>query len=92
MPVFKQGDRVIVSGRVDWPSPPGYRFTGAEGTVEAWVHYTQALEGFSEFVFVRLDRVEGQGAEYAGGSFFFRADDLTKIVLASEVGLWSSAS
>jgi len=89
MPVFKQGDRVIVNGRVDWPSPPGYPFAGAEGTVEPWVHYTQTLEGFSEFVFVRVERAEGRGARYIGGGFFFRADDLTKIVRASEAGLWA---
>ncbi len=87
MPVFKQGDRVIVNDRLEWPQPPGYQFAGAEGVVERWVEYVDALEGFSEFVFVRLDRAEGRAAPYLGGGFFFRADDLTKVVRASEAGL-----
>ncbi len=87
MAVFKQGDRVIINGRADWPQPPGYAFAGAEGTVERWIQHTETLEGFSEFIFVRVDRAEGRAAVYSGGGFFFRADDLTKIVRASEAGL-----
>jgi hypothetical protein len=87
MAVFTQGDRVIVNGRGDWPQAPGYVFAGAEGTVEQWIQYAETLEGFSEFIFVRVGKAEGRAGAYAGGGFFFRADDLTKIVRASEAGL-----
>lgn len=85
--LFKPGDRVIVNKRVDWPEPPGYQFGGAEGVVEPWVQFTDTLEGFSELIYVRLDKAEGRAAPYVGSAFFFRADDLTKVMRASEVGL-----
>ena len=87
MAVFKEGDKVIINGRVEWPQPPGYGFAGAEGTVERWVQYAEPLEGFSEFILVRLQKAEGRATPYVGGSFFFRADDLTKVVSLSEAGL-----
>jgi hypothetical protein len=87
MAAFNQGDKVIINGRAEWPQPPGYQFTGAEGMVERWVQYAEPLEGFSEFILVRLQKAEGRAAPYVGGGFFFRADDLTKVVSLSEAGL-----
>jgi hypothetical protein len=84
---LKHGDKVIVNGRTDWPDPPGYQFTGAEGTVDRWIQYGETLEGFSDFVHVRIDKAEGRGAAYAGGSFYFRAEDLIKVVSAAEAVL-----
>jgi hypothetical protein len=79
MTEFKLGDKVVVSDRAGWPSPPGYRFAGAEGTVGRWLVYDEMLEGFSDFVYVRIDKAHGDGAAYVGNSFHFRADGLTKV-------------
>jgi hypothetical protein len=87
MAAFKVGDRVIVNGRTEWPEPPGYQFAGAEGTVERWVLYKETLEGFSDFVHVRIDKAEGRAAAYVGGSYCFRSEDLIKVVSASEAAL-----
>lgn len=87
MAVFNVGDRVIVNSRADWPEPPGYRFAAAEGTVASWVQYSGPLEGFSDFVYVRIDKAEGRAAAYVGGSYYFRAEDLIKVVSAWEAAL-----
>lgn len=84
---FHFGDRVIVNNRGDWPDPPGYQFAGAEGTVVSWVRYRDVLQGFSEFVYVQIDKAEGVAAAYVGGSYCFRGDNLIKVVPASEAAL-----
>lgn len=87
MAAFKVGDRVIVNGRTDWPDPPGYRFAGAEGTVARWVQFEDTLEGFSDFVYVRIDKAGDRAAGCVGNSYYFRAEDLIKVVSASEASL-----
>jgi hypothetical protein len=87
MGAFKRGDRVIVNTRTEWPEPPGYQLAGAEGTVSRWIQYGETLEGFSDFVYVHIDKADGKAAAYVGGSFYFRAEDLIKVVPASEAAL-----
>jgi len=87
MGAFNLGDRVIVNSRTEWPDPPGYQFAGAEGVVSRWVEYEETLEGFSDFVFVRIEKAEGRAAPYLGGSYYFRAEDLIKVVSAAEAAL-----
>jgi hypothetical protein len=77
--IFKQGEKVIVNNRIDWPDPPGYPFTNAEGTVVPWIEYSEVLQQFSEFVFVRIDKAEGRAASYMGGTYCFHADTLIKV-------------
>ncbi len=84
---FQVGDRIIVNGRPEWPDPPGYRFTGAEGTVVRWVEYDEVLLGFSDYVYVRIDKAGDRGAAYEGGRYCFHADNLIKVVSASEAAL-----
>jgi hypothetical protein len=76
--VFKQGEKVIVNGRSDWPDPPGYPFTNAEGTVVPWIEYSEVLQQFSEFVYVHIDKAEGPAAQYVGGTYCFHADNLIR--------------
>lgn len=77
--IFRHGDRVVINGRSDWPDPPGYPFTNAEGTVVPWVEYSEVFQQFSEFVCVHIDKADGRAAPYVGGSFCFHADNLLKV-------------
>jgi hypothetical protein len=83
MATFALGDKVVVNGRKDWPSPPGYRFAGAKGTVVRWISYEETLKDFSDFVFVQIEEAPEAAAAYVGYPFFFRAEDLTLTKAAS---------
>lgn len=74
---FQVGRRVRLKPRPDWPTPPGFRFNGAEGMITRWVHYDDAMADFRDVVVcVRLDSARGEGRTYVGGSLLFRPDDL----------------
>jgi hypothetical protein len=79
MATFALGDNVRIKARKDWPTPPGYRFAKAEGTVDRWVSFDEAMKEFGDFVFVRIDKAQGEGKEYIGNKLFFRAENLEKI-------------
>ena len=79
MAKIKVGDRVRIKKRANWPSPPGYRLTNAEGTVVKWVEYDEAMEEFQDFVYVHLEKAKGDGKVYIGNDMFFRAENLEKI-------------
>ena len=76
---IKVGDRVRIKGRTDWPSSPGYRLAGAEGTVVKWVDYDEVMEEFQNYIYVKLDKAKGEGKVYIGNTFFFREENLEKI-------------
>ena len=79
MTEIKLGDRVRIKGQKDWPSPPGYRLAYAEGTVGKWVEWDETMDDFQDFVFVRLEKAEGEGKPYIGNEMFFKAEYLEKI-------------
>jgi hypothetical protein len=70
---------LTIKKREDWPSPPGYRFENAEGKVIKWVEHDESAEHFQDFVFVKLEKVEGEGKEYNGNSLLFQLEELDKI-------------
>ncbi|OFW56667.1 MAG: hypothetical protein A2133_05975 [Actinobacteria bacterium RBG_16_64_13] len=73
------GDQVRIKAQPEWPTPPGFRFAGAEGTVIKWVEYDEAMAGFADSVVcVRLDRAHGEGQAYTGGSLLFRVEDVQR--------------
>lgn len=76
---IKVGDKVRIRKREGWPSPPGYRFEKAEGEVIKWVEYDESAKDFQDFVFVKLEKVEGDGKEYNGNSLLFQLEELDKI-------------
>ena len=76
---FKIGNRVKVKGRADWPSPPGFRLTNAEGTVVKWVDYDEVMEEFEDYFHVLLEKADGEGKAYVGNTFVFRVENLEKI-------------
>ncbi len=74
---FNVGDRVRIKPQPEWPTPPGFRFAGAEGVVVKWVHYDDAMVDFRDvIVCVQLQRAQEDGRAYIGGSLLFRPDDL----------------
>lgn len=79
MAKIKVGDRVRIKKRANWPSPPGYKLANAEGIVTKWVEYDEAMEEFQNYIYVKLEKAEGEGKVYIGNSFFFRAENLEKI-------------
>ena len=79
MSSIEVGDRVKIKDRKVWPSPPGYRFDDAEGVVVKWVEYDASGDDFKDFVYVHLEKANGEGAEYIGSHLLFRAESLEKI-------------
>jgi len=76
---IQTGDRVRIKRKTDWPEPPGYRFGNAEGTVVKWLEYDEVLDGFEDFVYVHIEKAEGEGEPYLGNNMCFRTYDLEKI-------------
>jgi hypothetical protein len=77
---FETGERVRIKAPSDWPSPPGYRFAGAEGTVVKWVEYDAVMADFTEAVMcVRLERVPADAEAYAGDALVFRVEDVERL-------------
>jgi hypothetical protein len=79
MAKVKVGDKVRIKGRTEWPLPPGYRFANAEGTVVKWVEYDEAMEEFNDFVYVHIEKAQGEGQVYVGNNMLFRAENVDKI-------------
>jgi hypothetical protein len=74
---IKIGDKVRIKNRKDWPTPPGYRFANAEGTVTKWVEWDETMADFQDHALVRLKKIKDK--EYIGKSELFRVADLEKI-------------
>jgi hypothetical protein len=77
MAEIKEGDRVRVKDRKDWPTPPGYRLANSEGVVVKWVQYEKAMEEFKPYVHVKVDKSGAE--EYIGLTVVFRVENLEKI-------------
>jgi hypothetical protein len=80
MAKFRTGDKVRIKDQPDWPTPPGYRFAGAEGTVIE-SDFDELLEEFlSHMVFVKLEKAGGQAKEYVvDAGFWFLTEYVEKI-------------
>jgi hypothetical protein len=77
---FQTGDRVRLRPRPDWPTPPGFRLAGAEGMVDRWVHYDDAMAEFKDVVVcVRINKAHGEGQVYVGNSLLFLPEDLEHV-------------
>ena len=77
---FQLGSRVRFKAPMDWPAQPGFRFAGAEGTVEKWVEYDDAMADFRDVVVcVRIESAHGEGRDYIDSPLLFRPEDLEAI-------------
>jgi hypothetical protein len=74
------GERVRIRPRPEWPSPPGFRFAGAEGMVVKWVEYDDAMTDFRDVVVcVRLENASGEAGVYVGSTLLFRPEDVEPV-------------
>lgn len=79
MAKFNIGDKVRIKEQKDWPTPAGFRFAGAEGTV---VHsdFDELMEEFQQhMVCVKLEKAENNAKEYlVDTGFWFLTDEVEK--------------
>lgn len=79
MAKFNIGDRVRIKNQPDWPTPPGYRFAGAEGTVVESDFDELMGEFLPHMVFVKLEKAGDDAKEYVVDSgFWFLTDYVEK--------------
>lgn len=79
MAKFKIGDKVKVNKPKDWPDASKFTLNGAEGTVGIWVDWPEAMDPYSEYIYVTIDRTSNEGKLYEGANLIFHEDDLEKI-------------
>jgi hypothetical protein len=80
MAKFNVGDRVKVSTAPDyWPACTEFTLLGAEGTVGCWVDWPEAMDPYSEFIYVTIDKASGGGKDYEGASMIFHEHTLQKV-------------
>jgi hypothetical protein len=80
MAKFRTGDSVRIKDRPDWPTPPGYRFAGAEGTVIE-SDFDELMEEFlPHMVFIKLKKTGEQAKEYVvDAGFWFLTEYVERI-------------
>ena len=78
-PTVKAGDKVRIKDRKDWPSPPGYLFANAEGTVVNWIDWEEPMEEFQDYAYVSIEKAGTGAEEFIGKCEFFRVTSLEKI-------------
>jgi len=77
MAKIKLGDKVRIKDRKDWPTPPGYRLAGSEGTAVSICEWTEVLEEFPEYFKVQIEKTKA-GIKI-GTAMMFRVEALEKI-------------
>jgi hypothetical protein len=80
MAKFKVGDKVKINAKPDnWPACTEFTLLGAEGTVGLWVDWPEAMDPYSEYIYVRIDKASGKGKVYEGANMLFHEHTLKKI-------------
>ena len=78
MAKFDVGDRVRIKNQPDWPTPPGFMFANAEGTVVN-SDFDELMGEFQPYlVFVRLDKVGKNAKQYKDIGLWFLSDVVEK--------------
>ena len=80
MAKFNIGEKVRIKNIPGWPTPPGYRFAGAEGTVMA-SDFDELMGEFQPYmVNVKLTKAADNAKEYVvDAGFWFLTDYVEKI-------------
>ena len=56
MAKFKAGDKVKINAKPEnWPACTEFTLLGAEGTASLWVDWPEAMDPYSEFIYVKID-------------------------------------
>jgi len=79
MAKFKVGDKVRIIAPKNWVTPPGFRLADAEGTVDIWVDWPEAMDAYNEYIYVKIDKATGDGKVYEGTHMHFKEENLKKI-------------
>lgn len=74
---FKEGDKVRIKDRKDWPVP--YRYANGEGTVVKWIEWDELMDEFRDFTYIHLEKADGDGKAYIGKYLLFPSETLEKI-------------
>jgi len=74
---FKEGDKVRIQNRSDWPTPPGFLLANSEGTVVGLWTTEEATEDFPDYVNVQIEKTKTDIE--AGSTLVFRQENLEKI-------------
>jgi hypothetical protein len=79
MAKFNIGDKVRVKDMPGWPTPPGYRFAGAEGTVIA-SDFDELMGEFQPYmVHVKLTKADNAKEYVVDSGFWFLTDYVEKV-------------
>jgi hypothetical protein len=80
MATFKVGDKVKINAKpVNWPTCTEFTLIGAEGTVGLWVDWPEAMDPYSDFVYVKVDKTSSEGEVNQGAYMLFHEHTLEKI-------------
>ena len=78
MTKFQVGDKVKVNAAPEnWPACTAFTLLGAECTVSLWVDWPEAMDPYSEFVYVKIEKASGKVNE--GAYMLFHEHTLEKI-------------
>jgi hypothetical protein len=78
MTKFKIGDKVKIGTPENWPECTKFTLEGAEGTVGQWVDWPEAMDPYSRYIYVMIDKARGAGKVYEGVRMIFQEDTLKK--------------
>jgi hypothetical protein len=80
MTKFQVGDKVKINAPPEnWPACTEFTLMDAEGTVSLWVDWPEAMDPYSEFVYVKVDKASGKGKVNEGAYMLFHEHTLEKI-------------
>ena len=80
MAKFEVGDKVKVTAKPqNWPASTEFTLLGAEGVVDLWVDWPEAMDPYGEFVYVRVDKASGEGKVNEGAYMLFHERTLDKV-------------
>lgn len=80
MAKFQVGDTVrVIAQPENWPDCTEFTLLGAEGDVCLWVDWPEAMDPYSEFVYVRVDKTPPEGKVNEGAYMLFHEHALEKI-------------
>ena len=79
MAKFNIGDKVKIGTPENWPECTKFLLNGAEGTVGQWVDWPEAMDPYSQYIYVMIDKAQGEGKVYEGVNMIFEESTLVKI-------------
>lgn len=80
MDKLQVGDMVrVIAPPENWPDCTAFTLLGAEGAVCLWVDWPEAMDPYSDFVYVRVDKASGKGKDNEGAYMLFHEHTLERI-------------